>query len=31
MTKPIGVKLDDELQTRLKALGKKFERSPIGS
>jgi len=28
MTKPIGVKLDDQLQTRLKALGKKCDRSP---
>jgi len=28
MTKPIGVKLDDELQARLKALGKRGERSP---
>ena len=28
MTKPIGVKLDDKLQTRLKALGEKCERSP---
>ena len=28
MTKPVGVKLDDELQTRLKALGERCERSP---
>lgn len=28
MTKPVGVKLDDELQARLKALGEKWERSP---
>ena len=28
MTKPIGVKLDDGLQIRLKALGEKCERSP---
>ncbi len=28
MTKPIGVKLDDELQARLKALGERCERSP---
>ncbi len=26
--KPIGVKLDEELQVRLKALGKRCERSP---
>ena len=26
--KPIGVKLDDELQARLKALGERCERSP---
>lgn len=28
MAKPIGVKLDDELQARLKALGERCERSP---
>ncbi len=28
MTKPIGVKLDDKLHTRLKVLGEKYERSP---
>ncbi len=28
MTKPVGVKLDDALQARLKALGKRCERSP---
>ena len=28
MNKPIGVKLDAELQTRLKALGERCERSP---
>ena len=28
MTKAIGVKLDDKLHTRLKALGEKYERSP---
>lgn len=28
MTKPIGVKLDDQLQARLKALGEKCDRSP---
>jgi len=28
MTKPIGVKLDEELQARLKALGERCERSP---
>ena len=28
MTKPIGVKLNDELQARLKALGERRERSP---
>ena len=28
MTKPIGVKLDDELQARLKELGKRRDRSP---
>jgi predicted transcriptional regulator len=28
MTKPIGVKLDDDLQARLKALGERLERSP---
>ncbi len=28
MTKPIGVKLDDQLQTRLKVLGEKCDRSP---
>ena len=28
MTKPVGVKLDDELQNRLKALGERYERSP---
>ncbi len=27
MIKPVGVKLDDELQTRLKALAKRHERS----
>ncbi len=26
--KPVGVKLDDELQARLKALGERCERSP---
>lgn len=28
MTKPIGVKLDDDLQNRLKTLGEKLDRSP---
>ena len=28
MSKPVGVKLDDELQARLKALGERCERSP---
>ncbi|MGB5279011.1 MAG: CopG family ribbon-helix-helix protein [Gammaproteobacteria bacterium] len=28
MTKPVGVKLDDELQERLKTLGERMERSP---
>ncbi len=28
MTKPVGVKLDDELLNRLKALGERYERSP---
>ncbi len=28
MTKPVGVKLDDELQARLKALAERCERSP---
>ncbi len=28
MTKPVGVKLDDDLQARLKALGERCERSP---
>lgn len=28
MTKPIGVKLDDDMQARLKALGQRLERSP---
>ncbi len=28
MSKPIGVKLDDNLQIRLKALGERCERSP---
>ncbi len=28
MTKPVGVKLDDELQTRLKAIAERSDRSP---
>lgn len=28
MTKPVGVKLDEELQKRLKALGERMDRSP---
>lgn len=28
MTKPVGVKLDDGLQERLKALGERMDRSP---
>jgi predicted transcriptional regulator len=28
MTKPVGVKIDDELQTRLKAIAERSERSP---
>jgi len=28
MTKPVGIKLDEELQNRLKALGERCERSP---
>jgi predicted transcriptional regulator len=28
MTKPVGVKLDDELQARLKVLAEKCDRSP---
>ena len=28
MTKPVGVKLDDELQKRLKAIAERCERSP---
>ena len=28
MTKPVGVKLDDELQARLKAIAERSERSP---
>ena len=28
MTKPVGVKLDEDLQARLKALGERWERSP---
>lgn len=28
MSKPVGVKLDDELQARLQALGERLERSP---
>ena len=28
MTKPVGVKLDDDLQNRLKALGERCDRSP---
>lgn len=28
MTKPVGVKLDDELQARLKAIAERCDRSP---
>ena len=28
MAKPVGIKLDEELQNRLKALGERCERSP---
>ena len=28
MAKPVGIKLDEELQERLKALGERCERSP---
>ena len=28
MTKPVGVKLDDELQSRLKAIAERSDRSP---
>jgi len=28
MSRPVGVKLNDELQARLKALGERCERSP---